>query len=155
MTMIEVNFALSDLSVIFYLTISVNHLRRILHRNEIQSITLYRGDRNSNNIIEEYRRAVGDNSKHFKWLSFASTSHDRTVAEEFAGDVLYIIKMRFYLSNEDRFTDLTTIGSLLQEKEILLLPGVQFQVNKVEFDNEKGLHLVYIKINSSYISKLK
>jgi len=118
-------------------------------------MTLYRGDRNSDSNIEEYRRAAGDNSKHFKWLQFVSTSRDRTVAERFAGTVLYIIEMRSYSSNEDRFTDLTSIGDFPQEKEILILPGVQFQVNKVSFDNEKGLHLVYIKINSSYISKLE
>jgi hypothetical protein len=116
---------------------------------------LYRGDRNSGNTVEEYRQAAGDHSKYFKWLPFVSTSSDRNVAEEFAVDVLYIIEMRSYLSNEDQFTDLTTISDYDYEKEILLLPGVQFQVEKVEFDNENGLHLVYININSSYVSKLK
>jgi hypothetical protein len=129
--------------------------QRFLDPNVIESIRLYRGDDNSNNIIEEYRRAVRDNSKHFKWLPFVSTSRDRTVAEKFAVDVLYIIEIRSYSLNEDRFTDLSEISHFRNEQEILLLPGVQFQVNKVSFDNEKGLHLVYIKINSSYISKLK
>jgi hypothetical protein len=132
-----------------------NRLRRFLRPNEIKSMILYRGDRNSGNTVEEYRQAAGDHSKYFKWLPFVSTSSDRSVAEEFAVDVLYIIEMRSYLSNEDQFTDLTTISDYDYEKEILLLPGVQFQVDKVEFDNEKGLHLVYININSSYVSKLK
>jgi len=132
-----------------------DRLRRVLRTNKSQPMTLYRGDRNSNNTVEEYRRAAGDNSKHFKWLPFVSTSSDRDVAEKFAVDILYIIEIRSYSSNEDQFTDLTTISHYAYEKEILLLPGVQFQVKKVEFDNEKGLHLVYIKINSSYISKLK
>jgi hypothetical protein len=118
-------------------------------------MTLYRGDRNSGNIVEEYRRAAGDNFKRFKWLSFASTTSDRLVAEGFAIDVLYIIEMRSYSSNEDRFTDLSAISHFESEKEFLLLPGVEFQVKKLEFDNENGRHLVYIKINSSYISKLK
>ncbi len=132
-----------------------DRFRRVVRPNEMKLITLYRGDWYSDSIIEEYRRSAGDNCKHFKWLPFASTSQERTVAEKFAGSVLYIIKVRFYSSNEDRFTDLTTTGGFVEEKEILLLPGVQFQVNKVEFDNEKGWHLVDIKINSSYISKLK
>ncbi|CAF3324011.1 unnamed protein product [Rotaria sp. Silwood2] len=132
-----------------------DHLRRVLRPNEIQSMTLYRGDRSSDSTIEEYQRAAGDCSKHFKWLPFVSTSYDRAAAENFAVDVLYIIEIQSYSSNEDQFTDLTTIGHYADEKEILLLPGVQFQVNKLEFDNEKGLHLVYIKINSSYVSRLK
>jgi hypothetical protein len=65
-------------------------------------MTLYRGDRNSDSIIEEYRRAAGDNSKHFKWLPFVSTSRDRAIAEEFPGSVLYIIEILSYSSNEDR-----------------------------------------------------
>jgi hypothetical protein len=129
--------------------------RRFFRPNEIQSMTLYRGDRNSDSIVEEYRRAAGDNSKHFKWLPFVSTSRDRAIAEGFPGSVLYIIEMLSYSSNEDRFVDLSKIGHFPTEQEILLLPGVQFRVNKVEFDNEKGLHLVYINVNSSYIFKLK
>jgi hypothetical protein len=133
----------------------LDRFRRVLHPNEIEWMTLYRGDYTSDTNIEEYRRAARDNSKHFKWLPFVSTSRDRKVAEFFAGNVLYIIKIRSYSSNEDRFTDLSEISHFPIEQEILLLPGVQFQVNKVSFDNENGLHLVYIKINSSYISKLK
>lgn len=132
-----------------------DHLRRVLRPKKIQSMTLYRGDSNSANTVEEYRRAVGDDSKRFKWLPFVSTSPDRAVAEGFAGDVLYIIEIPSYSSNEDQFTDLTAISHYTYEKEILLLPGVQFQVKKLELDHDKGRHLVYIKINSSYISKLK
>lgn len=128
--------------------------RRIFHRSKLQSITLYRGDHNSRSKLEEYQRAVGDKSKRFKWLSFVSTSFDQSVAESFAGDVLYIIQIRSYLSNEDQLTNLAPMSHYEGEKEILLLPGVQFQVTKVEYDHEKRRHLVHIKINSSYISKL-
>jgi hypothetical protein len=132
-----------------------DRLRRFFHPNEIQSLTLYYGDCIRDNIIEEYRRAAGDNSKHFKWLPFVSTSRDRSVAERLSHGVLYIIEIRSYSLNEDRFADLTRFSHFPREEEILLLPGVQFQVKKVEFDNEKRLHLIYIKINSSYISKLR
>lgn len=132
----------------------INFFRRFFPSNKIQSIDLYRGDHNSSSTIEEYRRAVGDKSKRFKWLSFVSTSFDRSVAEKFAGDVLYIIKVRSYVSNEDQLTNLAAMSHYEDEKEILLLPGVQFQVTKLEYDNKKGRHLVHIKINSSYISKL-
>ena len=132
----------------------INFFRRLFSPSKIQSIDLYRGDHNSSSTIEEYRRAVGDKSKRFKWLSFVSTSFDQSVAESFAGDVLYIIKIRSYVSNKDQLTNLAAMSHYEDEKEILLLPGVQFQVTKLEYDNEMGRHLVHIKINSSYISKL-
>jgi hypothetical protein len=134
----------------------VDRLRGVFHSNEVHSMILYRGDRNIPSTVEEYGRAAGDNSKYFKWLPFVSTSRNRTKAEEFSrGGVLYIIEMRYYSFNEDQFTDLSICSDYPKEEEILLLPGVQFQVNKLEFDNEKGLQLIYIKIKSSYISKLK
>jgi hypothetical protein len=133
----------------------VDRLRGVFHSNEIHSMILYRGDCNSASTVEEYRRAAGDNSKYFKWLPFVSTSRNRTQAENFSRGVLYIIEMRYYSFNEDQFTDLSICSDYPKEEEILLLPGVQFQVNKLEFDHEKGLQLIYIKIKSSYISKLK
>ena len=130
-------------------------LQRVFRPREIHSMTLYRGDRASEKTLEEYQKAAGDSSKHFKWLPFVSTSRDRREAEKFSHGVLYIIEMRSYSSNEDRFTDLAPISEYTHEQEVLLLPGVQFQINKFEYDKEKNLNLVYIKVNSTYISKLQ
>jgi hypothetical protein len=133
-----------------------DRLRGVFKSNKIHSMILYRGDRDSASTVEEYRRAAGDNSKYFKWLPFVSTSRDRAQAEKFLrGGVLYIIEMRYYSFNEDQFTDISICSDFPTEEEILLLPGVIFQVNKLEFDHEKGIQLIYIKIKSSYISKLK
>jgi len=131
-----------------------DRFKRIIHRNKIQSITLYRGDRNCDNTVEEYRQSVGDNSKYFKWLQFVSTSRNKKVAEKFPGDILYTIEIESYSSTEDQLTDMTPYSDYPDEEEILLLPGVQFQVKKVNFDNEKGRHIIDISINSSYIFKL-
>ena len=127
---------------------------RSIHQNKTRSVTLYRGDHNSSITVEEYRQAVGDKTKRFKWLPFVSTSADPAIADRFAGDVLYIIEMRSFSSNEDQLTDLADISHYDTEKEILLLPGVQFQVTKLDYDNKNGRHVVHIKMNSSYISKL-
>jgi len=62
--------------------------------------------------------------------------------------------MRSYSSNVNPFSQLAIISDHGEETEILLLPGVIFQVKKLEFDNEKERHLMFIKIKSSHISKL-
>jgi hypothetical protein len=51
--------------------------------------------------------------------------------------------------------DISAVSSYKQEKEILLQPGVRFQVVKVKFDDMKSLHLVHIKIVPSYVSRLR
>jgi hypothetical protein len=134
---------------------SVHHrLRQTFRPTRSQLMTIFRGDYISHEMIEEYRQAVGDNSKYFKWLSFVSTSRDQDIAEDFAQNILYIIELQRYSSN-DQFVDMSTISSCKEEKEILLRPGVRFQVIKVEFDDMKSLHLVHINIVLSYVSSLR
>ncbi|CAF3805922.1 unnamed protein product [Rotaria sp. Silwood1] len=133
---------------------SIRHrFRQSLRSTEPQLITVFRGDYISPEIIQEYRQAVGNKSKYFKWLSFVSTSSDRAVAEEFIRNALYIIDLQRY-SSKDQFVDLSSISSYQDEKEILLQPGVRFQVIKVELDNTNNTHLVHIKIVPSYVSTL-
>ncbi|CAF1399235.1 unnamed protein product [Adineta ricciae] len=134
---------------------SIRHrLRQFLHSNKTDTIILYRGDRASENTIHEYRQAAGDKSQYFKWLPFISTSRKKEEADKFAQDVMYIIAIESQLSNEDRFAFMAPISEYINEDEYLLLPGLQFQVKKVEFNNTQGLYYVHIKIISSYISKL-
>ncbi|CAF2792692.1 unnamed protein product [Rotaria sp. Silwood2] len=127
--------------------------RQTLRPTKFQLTTVFRGDYISHEIIQEYQQAVGNNSKYFKWLSFVSTSRDQDVAESFARNVLYIIELQHYSLN-DQFVDLSTISCHQEENEILLQPGVRFQVVKVEFDDMKGINLVHIKIVPSYVSTL-
>ena len=129
--------------------------RRVLHPREIQSMTLYRGDSASYTTLEEFQKAAGDSSKHFKWLPFVSISSDQIKAEKFSRGILYIIEMRSYSSNEHRSTGKDPISHYAEEQEILLPPGVQFHINKFEYDKQKKLNLVYVKVNLSYVSKLQ
>jgi hypothetical protein len=134
--------------------LSIRHrLRQTLHRTESQSMIVYRGDYVSHEIIEEYRQAAGDNSKYFKWLPFVSTSLDREVAESFGCNVLYIVELQRYLSN-DQFANLMRNTYYKSEEEILLRSGVRFRVHTVKFDDVTGRHLIHIKIVPSYISSL-
>jgi hypothetical protein len=133
-------------------------IRRRLRQNfrpaRSQPWTVFRGDYISREMIEEYRRAAGDQSKYFKWLPFVSTSRDQSIAENFAKNVLYVIELQHY-SLKDQFADMSTISSFKGEQEILLQPGVRFQVVKLEFNDMKSLYSVHINIVPSYVSSLR
>ena len=130
------------------------HLQRIVHPNKSQTMIAYRGDHASRKEINEYRQAAGLKDKYFKWLPFVSTSTDRDVAETFGSNVLYIIELQHYLSN-DQFTRLDKNSFIECEKEILLRPGVRFQVITVKSDDISGRALIHIKIIPSYVSNLR
>ncbi len=134
---------------------SIHHrLRQIFRSTEPQLMTVFRGDYISCEMIEKYRQAIGNKSKYFKWLPFVSTSRDQDVAEDFVQNVLYIIQLQRFLL-KDQLVDISRISSYREEKEILLQPGVRFQVIKVEFDDMKCLHLVHISIVPPYVSSLR
>lgn len=129
-------------------------LRNAFRLKRTELTTVFRGDWISSHMIKEYRGAVGDDSKSFKWLSFASTSYDRTVAEVFVQNVLYVIRLEND-SFSDQSVDLSTTSSCEDEKEVLLQPGVRLQVVEVDFDHPKSFYSVYITILPSYVSRLK
>jgi hypothetical protein len=134
---------------------SIRHrLRQLIHPTESRSMIVYRGDHVTREKIEEYRQAAGQKDKYFKWLPFVSTSLDIEVAEKFGRNILYIIELRRYTSN-DQFVSLEKNSYHKDEVEILLRPGVRFRVDKVKFDEETGRERVYIRIVSSYVSNLR
>ena len=122
--------------------------------NKSKLVTVFRGDYISHEMLQEYRQAAGDNTKHFKWLPFISTSREQNIAEDFAQNALYIIQIECDASN-DQYVDLSTVSWYREEKEILLQPGVRFRVIKVEFDDTNGIYLIYIIIVRSYVSILR
>jgi hypothetical protein len=135
--------------------LSIRHrLLQIVHPTESKSVIVYRGDHIPREKIEEYREAAGRKDKYFKWLPFVSTSTERDVAETFGLNVLYIIKMQRYLSN-DQFTYLNKNTYIESEEEILLRPGARFRVLKVQFDEISGRRLIEIEIIPSYVSNLR
>jgi hypothetical protein len=134
---------------------SIRHrLRQLIRPTESHSIIVYRGDHAAREKIEEYRQAAGKKDKYFKWLPFVSTSLDIDVAERFGRNILYIIELHRYTSN-DQFVSLEKNSYHNDEVEILLRPGIRFRVDKVQFDEETGRERVYIQIVSSYVSNLR
>ena len=67
--------------------------------------------------INEYKEAVGQKNKYFKWLIFVSTSKERSQAENFGVDILYIIHLTQADIN-DQYSDLTEISYFPNEKEV-------------------------------------
>ncbi|CAF1035774.1 unnamed protein product [Rotaria sp. Silwood1] len=125
----------------------------IFYRIKSRSITVYRGDHASDKLIAEYRQGTGRKEIYFKWNSIVSTSFDRTVAQVFSINVLYVIKIERY-SCIDQYTILKENTYFQDEREVLLRAGIRFRVIKVEFDIISGRHEIHTKIVPSYLSNL-
>ncbi|CAF3121944.1 unnamed protein product [Rotaria sp. Silwood2] len=135
-----------------YLSIR-NQLKRFIKRTDNTSeITVYRGETLSHDDIEMYRKAAGKGD-FYKWLSFVSTSRSRDVAEKFGANVLHIITIRRFSSN-DQYTDLQSIAYCKDEEEILLRPGVRFKVDDAYDDPNSERCIFHIQIEPSFISNL-
>lgn len=120
---------------------------------ESSSMIVYRGDHIRIEIIEEYKQAAGDENKYFKWLTFVSTSNNRDVAEQFGWNTLYIIEIKRY-SSRDQFAVLKNNTCNEDEEEVLLKPGLRYQVERVRFDSDIGRHLIYLNVIPSYIHSI-
>lgn len=90
--------------------------------------TVYRGiDLDSKNI-EIYKKAVG---QWKSWPAFTTTQKRRDIAEQ-SGNVLFVIE----LTSSTRYgkaIDISHASYYTQEQEVLLLPGSNFRINKMEY----------------------
>ncbi|CAF1666351.1 unnamed protein product [Rotaria magnacalcarata] len=137
-------------------TLIQRYIGRIGNSTQSSSIVVYRGCGATMGLINGYRQAAGQKDKYFKWLSFVSTSLDENVAKTFIYNVLYEIKLHQKASN-DQFANLENISYHVDEREILLRPGVRFRVSRVETietDKVKDITKIYISIVPSFISRL-
>ena len=135
-----------------YLSIR-NQLKQVLKSSKhISSMIVYRGEQLPLDQIEIYRQAVKKVS-FYKWSSFVSTSRSREVAEMFGSNVLYIIQIQRTSYNE-QYIDVSPIAYIKDEQEILLRPGVRFQINDCDYDVTTKRYLFYIQIVPSFISAI-
>jgi len=100
---------------------------------------VYRGTRLSEEMIEEYRAAVG---KRIVWPAFTSTTKVRQVAERFTGNALFIIEV--WGSHSQGARDISSLSKFPQECEVLFCEGQSFVVGKVEFHSESGKYLIFM-----------
>jgi hypothetical protein len=98
---------------------------------------LYRGTTLTDEMIEEYKQAVGD---QIIWNSFTSTSKDRRIAERF-GNTLFIILVK----DETKWlSDISSLSHYPHEQEVLLQNHCVFTIDKIERDPKNGKYSIYM-----------
>ena len=100
--------------------------------------TVYRGVSLSEEMIEEYKQAVG---KQIVWPAFTSTTKDRRVAEKF-GNTLFVFNLKYSLHRKN---EISLISHYPLEQEVLLESQSVFTVDKIEYDRSKSKHIIYMK----------
>jgi hypothetical protein len=106
-------------------------------KNE-EDITVYRGTNINEQMIEQYKLAVGSN---IRYLAFTSTSKKRQVAEMYTnGNALFIVK----LNNSGFLRDISSLSFYPDEEEILLNAGHPLKVIQVEHDLQMNKYLIYL-----------
>jgi hypothetical protein len=105
-----------------------------------QEQTVYRGTTLTDEMIEEYKQAVGTS---IRWLAFTSTSKDRRVAEMYGGNTLFIITLQSMWLFETR-CDISALSHYPDEQEVLLTANYRFRVEKVDRDTTSGKCFIFM-----------
>ncbi|CAF3660015.1 unnamed protein product [Rotaria sp. Silwood1] len=128
----------------------LSRYKRRFRHIKMASLVVYRCDFASEQTINEYKKAVGQTNKYFKWTTFVSTSKQRNQAEKFRNNTLYIIKL-IQADINDQYSDLTEISYYPREQEVMLAPGVRFKVQGVSFDDQLQQNEITIEIVPSHM----
>jgi hypothetical protein len=111
--------------------------------NHRTSRTVYRGAQLSNEMIAQYRRAAQSNDSRRSFQAFTSCTRNRTKAEQF-GNVLFVINPERRISYRTLNMDISFLSAYPDEEEILIRPGRAFKIERVEFDQTKNKHIIYL-----------
>ena len=95
----------------------------------------------SKDEIDMYKSSVGT---YRAWTAFSSTSKKQSEAEKF-GPVLFIIRFTGH-SRYGSGIDVSSLSKFPEEEEILLQPGTNFRVDKMECDKDTGKYRFYITV---------
>lgn len=111
--------------------------------------TLYRGADLSDDLIAIFKDDFLKDPKPWRtFQAFTSTTRNRTIAEQF-GNVLFIMTTKVAFT-----VDLTSLSAYAhEEEEELLFPGVSFMINRMDFDQEKNKHIIYLNLQQRHTSK--
>jgi hypothetical protein len=110
----------------------------LLKNKNTREQLLYRGMNLTDEMIDEYKQAVGN---EIRWPSFTSTSKNRQAAEQFEGNVLVIITIQHVYQT---LCDISSLSHYPHEQEVLLQPQYRFIVDKIERDPKSRKYLIYI-----------
>lgn len=112
------------------------------------NVTLYRGANLAPIHIAKYDKMAKNGDQYGSFQAFLSCSRNMQKAEEF-GSTLFIMEV------ESAFiADLSEVSEYPDEEENLITPGVCFRVTKVEFNNGKNKHYIYLKLKQRFASEL-
>jgi hypothetical protein len=129
----------------------LHNLRRFLSKSQYKPIKVYRGDNVSEEKLEQYRQAIGDSKRCFKWLCFVSASMNMDVAKQFTKNILYEIDLDRYASN-DQYATIMHISTYPGEEEVLLRPGVRFRIDQIRTSTDTNFVHTHIHVLPSFIS---
>lgn len=105
--------------------------------NDKQDQLLYRGMTLTDEMIEEYKQAVGHT---IVWNAFTSTSKDPRIAERF-GNTFFIILVK---DVSKWLSDISSLSYYPHEQEVLLQNYCVFTIDKVERDPKSGKYSIYM-----------
>ena len=109
--------------------------------------TLYRGANLKPEHIARYEEMAKDRNRYGSLQGFSSCSRSREKAEKF-GNVLFIMEVLFAF-----MADLSKISEYPDEEEELVVSGVCFRVQRVEFDRKSNKHFIYLQLRQRFSSK--
>jgi hypothetical protein len=113
------------------------------------NMKLYRGAKLTDEQIATYKKMAEDPDKYRSFQAFTSCSRDPQMAENFAGaNVLFIMEVLFAFT-----VDVSSISEYPHEEEELITPGVGFNVQRVEFDNHRNKHVIYLQLRQRFSGK--
>jgi hypothetical protein len=101
---------------------------------------LYRGCKLNKAQLGNYQDLCQHPDKYGSFQAFTSCSRKRASAERF-GNYLFIMEMNYAFT-----ADLRRISVYPDEEEELVFPGVCFSVQRIEYDEVKDQHLIYITL---------
>ena len=104
-----------------------------------EDTVVYRSMQLTNDDIKQYKKSEGEVKS---WLAFSSTTRSREKAEDFPGNTLFIIQFDNDLSQRYPGSDISRLSQYPQEEEVLLYPGADFRIDKVEENIEPGKRTV-------------
>jgi hypothetical protein len=111
---------------------------------------LYRGAQLSDDYIASFKDDSFKGSEVLRsFQAFTSCTRNRSVAEKFGNcNVLFIMQIQIAFT-----VDLCPLSEYSHEEEELVFPGVCFAIDRLEFDEHKSKHLIYLTLRQRHNSK--
>lgn len=113
--------------------------RHLYSNNNSHEQVLYRAATLTDEMIDEYKHAVG---RRISWPAFTSTTKDREVAKFYSRNTLFIISMED--AKKER-SDISSLSYYSDEQEVLLPQHSDFQIEKVEHHADNDQYTIHMK----------